>query len=149
MEIPLKSSNVMVLWRSSLEVDTLLYLSRLKYREALGGGCDECGQDFWPVRNVHKTCPSRSSTHPSIRPSTSCRSQMFDWCTLHRTGVFRVTPRAPNECFRQVLTADMTEKSSAVCANATGGENSLAINNTLFNRLFTRIALRHGESYTN
>jgi len=37
--------------------------------------------------------------------------------------------------------ADMTEKSSAVCAEATGGKNSLAINDSLFNRLFTRIAL--------
>ena len=32
-----------------MEVDTLLYLSCLKYRDALGGGCDECGQDFWPT----------------------------------------------------------------------------------------------------
>ena len=36
----------------------------------------------------------------------------------------------------------MTEKSSAVCANATGGKDSLAINNTLFKRLYTRIALK-------
>jgi aminoglycoside phosphotransferase len=79
-------------------------------------------------------------------PSTSTQSSAHDRLENSASYLYRldvVILVDSSECPPQVLTI-MTEKSSAACDNAPGNNivQDLAINNTLINRLFTRIALK-------